>query len=270
MMDERKDARTHARTDGRTWATLNALPHSTNSGGIITCLQPKKMSVMYESAHDAILFQLLEMSSITHPTRNNFWIFAQGIFFKVFFRENIGDFTELHNEKINLEVTCKRKRFGFWNLCKRLPNFVNVAALVTSFMVYKLYLLMKNNVVIFQIQKYLIKLLIINYWNQNYGGHAQRTQWPMSRCVKNILNNLTALGAIFMHFHQICEMHILIFGGHACESTWLHTMLLFLLLRVGLCIEVNFILAYTTIGSYVSRMSTYFTFATVYKGRHCH
>ena len=34
MMDERKDARTHARTDGRTWATLNALPHSTNSGGI--------------------------------------------------------------------------------------------------------------------------------------------------------------------------------------------------------------------------------------------
>ena len=38
MMDERKDARTHARTDGRTdgrtWATFNALPHSTNSGGI--------------------------------------------------------------------------------------------------------------------------------------------------------------------------------------------------------------------------------------------
>ena len=30
MMDERKDAR----TDGRTWATLNALPHSTKSGGI--------------------------------------------------------------------------------------------------------------------------------------------------------------------------------------------------------------------------------------------
>ena len=38
MMDERKDARTHTRTDGqtdgRTWATLNALRHSTNSGGI--------------------------------------------------------------------------------------------------------------------------------------------------------------------------------------------------------------------------------------------
>ena len=50
-----------------------------------------------------------------------------------------------------------------------------------------------------------------------------------------------------MHFQQICEMHILIFGGHACESTWLHTMLLFLLLPVGVCIDVNFILAYTTV-----------------------
>ena len=36
----------------------------------------------------------------------------------------------MHNEeKINLEVTCKRTHFGYWNLCKRLPNFVNVAAL---------------------------------------------------------------------------------------------------------------------------------------------
>ena len=36
MMDERKDAhgRTDRRTDGWTWATLNALPHSANSGGI--------------------------------------------------------------------------------------------------------------------------------------------------------------------------------------------------------------------------------------------
>ena len=44
--------------------------------------------------------------------------------------ENIGDFTNLHNEKNNLEVTFKRNRFGYWNLCKRLPNFVNVAALI--------------------------------------------------------------------------------------------------------------------------------------------
>ena len=32
-------------------------------------------------------------------------------------------------KKINLEVTFKRNRFGYWNLCKRLPNFLNVAAL---------------------------------------------------------------------------------------------------------------------------------------------
>ena len=34
MMDERTDARTDGQTDGRTWATLNALPNSTNGGGI--------------------------------------------------------------------------------------------------------------------------------------------------------------------------------------------------------------------------------------------
>ena len=32
-------------------------------------------------------------------------------------------------KKSNLEVPCKRNRFGYWNSCKRLPNFVNVAAL---------------------------------------------------------------------------------------------------------------------------------------------
>ena len=35
MMDERNlDVRTHGRTDGRTSATLYALPHSSNGGGI--------------------------------------------------------------------------------------------------------------------------------------------------------------------------------------------------------------------------------------------
>ena len=33
-------------------------------------------------------------------------------------------------------------------------------------------------------------------------------------------------------------------------------------------IDVNFILAYVTIGSYISHVSTNYTFATVYKGRH--
>ena len=66
---------------------------------LITCLQLKKMSVMYESAHDAITFHLLKMSSISEHNQKQFWIFAQGTFFKGYFMENIGDFTELHNEK---------------------------------------------------------------------------------------------------------------------------------------------------------------------------
>ena len=54
---------------------------------------------MYESAHDAITFQLLDMSSITTANQKQFRIFAQGSFFKGFFMGYIGDFTELHNGK---------------------------------------------------------------------------------------------------------------------------------------------------------------------------
>ena len=36
---------------------------------LITTLQLKEMSVMYESAHDAITFQLIDMSSITTPNK---------------------------------------------------------------------------------------------------------------------------------------------------------------------------------------------------------
>ena len=39
-------------------------------------------------------------------------------------------------------------------------------------------------------------------------------------------------------------------------------------LPIGVCIDVNFNLAYVTIGSYISCMSTNYTFATVYEGRH--
>ena len=42
------------------------------------------------------------------------------------------------------------------------------------------------------------------------------------------------------------------------------------LIPVGVCIDVHFILAYGTIGSYVWPVSTYNTFATVYKIRQCH
>ena len=51
---------------------------------LITRLQLKKMFVMYESAHVAITFQLLEMSSVTSTNQKQFRIFAQGTFFKWF------------------------------------------------------------------------------------------------------------------------------------------------------------------------------------------
>ena len=85
------------------------------------------MSVMYESAHDTITFQLLEMSSITTPNQKQFRIFAQGTFFKSFFR-----ILPICIMKKNQSVTCKRNRFGYWNSCNRLPNFVNVAALFSK------------------------------------------------------------------------------------------------------------------------------------------
>ena len=60
---------------------------------LITRLQLMKISVMYESAHDAITFHLLEMSSITTHNQKQFRISAQGTFFKGYFTENIGDLT---------------------------------------------------------------------------------------------------------------------------------------------------------------------------------
>ena len=86
------------------------------------------MSVMYESEDDAITFHLLEMSSITTHNQKQFPIFAQGTFFKGYFTENI-ELQSCIMKKINLHVTCKRHRFGYWNSCKRLLNFLNVAAL---------------------------------------------------------------------------------------------------------------------------------------------
>ena len=41
-------------------------------------------NVKYESEHDAITFQLLEMSSINHPTKNNFEYSHKVHFSKVF------------------------------------------------------------------------------------------------------------------------------------------------------------------------------------------
>ena len=64
------------------------------------------MQSMYESAHDAITFQLLEMSSITTPNQKQFRILDKVPFFKGIFRGNMGDFTELHNEKKTTRKLC--------------------------------------------------------------------------------------------------------------------------------------------------------------------
>ena len=60
---------------------------------VITGLQLKKMSVMYESAHDAITFHLL---SIYHNNRPETII---NIRTRYIFQRVLDDFTELHNEK---------------------------------------------------------------------------------------------------------------------------------------------------------------------------
>ena len=62
-------------------------------------------------------------------------------------------------------------------------------------------------------------------------------------------------------------MYIFIYGGHACEAHGFKLCCCFSL-PVDVCIDVNFILAYVTIGSYISCVSTNYTYATVYKGRH--
>ena len=69
------------------------------SVSLITRLQQKKMCVMYESVHDAITSQLLEMSSITTPNQKQFEYSHKVHFSKGFFRENNINFTELHNEE---------------------------------------------------------------------------------------------------------------------------------------------------------------------------
>ena len=96
------------------------------------------MLVMYDSAHDAITFQLLEMSSITAPNlailNNRTKVHFSKLFF---FWKNIGNFTYLHNEKKNLEVLCKPNCFGYRNSCKRLLNFVNMAALLVCILFHR-------------------------------------------------------------------------------------------------------------------------------------
>ena len=88
---------------------------------LTTHLQLKKMSVIYQSAHVAITFQLLEMSSITnkHPTKQF------RISHKVqAFQRKISAILPIRIMKIiKSGSSVQMNRFGYWNSCKRLPNF---------------------------------------------------------------------------------------------------------------------------------------------------
>ena len=63
------------------------------------------------------------------PNQKQFRIFTQGTLFKGFLGKISAILRSCIVKKINLEVTCKRDCFGYWNSCKRLPNFINMAAL---------------------------------------------------------------------------------------------------------------------------------------------
>ena len=87
---------------------------------------------MYEPAHVAITFQLLEMSSITTPNQPNSNISTRYIF-KGFFKGKYRQFLLIYiMKKINLEVLCNGIVLVYWNSCKHLPNLVNVAALLAT------------------------------------------------------------------------------------------------------------------------------------------
>ena len=65
-------------------------------------------------------------------------MFEQGTFFQRDFLEKISAILPMSipickMKKINLPVLCKLDRFGYRNLCKCLPNFVNVAALLSGY-----------------------------------------------------------------------------------------------------------------------------------------
>ena len=61
------------------------------------------------------LSNYLEMHSTTTPNQTILNVRTRYMYIsqRDFFRKNIGDFTDLHMKKINLEVSCKRNCFGY-------------------------------------------------------------------------------------------------------------------------------------------------------------
>ena len=92
------------------------------------CLQVKKMLIMYESAHDLFSITRNEFYHNTHP--NDFACLQKVQFSKSVFGTISMILPICIMKKINLKISCKWNHSGFWNLCKCLQNFVNVAALI--------------------------------------------------------------------------------------------------------------------------------------------
>ena len=83
------------------------------------------------SLHVAVRLQLIEMSSITTSNQTILNVCIRYNILELFFRKNIGNFyPSATMKKFSTVIACKRNRFDFWNLCKRLQNFVNVEALL--------------------------------------------------------------------------------------------------------------------------------------------
>ena len=64
-------------------------------------------------------------------------------------------------------------------------------------------------------------------------------------------------------------MHILIFGGHECESTWLQIVFFGgFFYFPSACVLMLTLVCLRDDWQFVSHVSNHYTFATVYKGKH--
>ena len=80
---------------------------------------------------------------------------------------------------------------------------------------------------------------------------VMKMSWILSHCAR--------------HFHQICKC-----TPYVLTCTWKHmaSNCVVIFHFPSVCVLMSISAAYVTIGSYISHVSTNYTFATVYKGRH--
>ena len=74
------------------------------------------MKKKYECAHDAITFQLLEMSSITTPKSETIWNIRTMYIFKGFLEKILTILRSFIMKKINLEVIVTETRVNVYQI----------------------------------------------------------------------------------------------------------------------------------------------------------